>query len=176
MHNSYPMAVLMTIAFCVRAQALDLPECENLPGSPESCAPVVACMPGEGVYFVGRAVGWNEGILEGETNTGVTCTGHWAVSETLRFGRARFECDDGLAGRIVYYYQDSVTGTARGGGLITGFGRVQAWAGENIEPFLDRTRTRVDGELMCGETPMLLSDAQAALSSAQSSWMKRLSQ
>ncbi len=162
MRNSCVLACLVGIGVFTPLSALEMPDCENRPGSPESCAPVVACMPGDGVYFVGRAIGWNEGTLEGETNTGVACRGSWSVGETLRFGRVRFECDDGIAGRIVYHYQDPQTGTARGTGLISGFGRVRAWSGNNIVQFLDRTESRVDGDLMCGETPMLLSEARVS--------------
>ncbi|TVP70416.1 MAG: hypothetical protein EA339_13085 [Rhodobacteraceae bacterium] len=148
------------------AQALDLPDCVSTPFSPESCVPVVACMPGDGVYLVGRALGWNEGTLEGVTNTGVACTGVWRVGDTLRLGHARFACEDGLAGQLVYHYQDPETGTARGTGLISGFGRIRAWSGHHIEDFLDRSGMRIDGDLMCGETPMLLSADQAAASPA----------
>ncbi len=81
---SYPTLAALTIAFwtAAPASALDLPDCDPAPGSAESCAPVLACMPGEGVWFVGRAVGWDRGTLSGVTNTGVKCTGEWAVGET----------------------------------------------------------------------------------------------
>ncbi|TVS00402.1 MAG: hypothetical protein EA407_14900 [Rhodobacteraceae bacterium] len=123
-------------------------------------------MPGEGVYLVGRAIGWNEGTLEGVTNTGISCTGSWHIGQSLRLGFAVFACDDGLAGRLVYHYQHNETGTARGTGLISGFGRIRAWSGHNIRAFLDQSGARVDGELMCGETPMLLSRVYAAASPA----------
>ncbi|NYS25753.1 hypothetical protein HUK65_12190 [Rhodobacteraceae bacterium 2376] len=156
--RSYPTLAALTIAFwaATPSPALELPACDLVPGSADSCAPVLACMPGDGVWFVGRAVGWNEGKLEGETNTGVTCTGTWSVGETLALGHARFSCDDGLSGRIVYHYQDPGTGTARGTGLISGFGRLRAWSGHKITEFLDRSTGRVDGAHMCGDTPLLL--------------------
>lgn len=146
--------------------ALDLPDCENRPHDRSSCSPVVACMPGDGVYLVGRAIGWNDGTLEGVTNTGVSCTGNWHIGQSLRLGHAEFSCDDGLAGRLVYYYQHAETGTARAAGLISGFGRIRAWSGHNIREFLDKSGARVDGELMCGETPMLISSNYAVASSA----------
>ena len=158
------MAVGMLLAF--PGAALDLPDCENRPYDSSSCSPIVACMPGEGVYLVGRAIGWNEGTLEGVTNTGTTCTGSWHIGQTLRLGHAEFACDDGVSGRLVYYYQHTETGTARGTGMVSGFGRIRAWSGHNIRDFLDSTGARVDGELMCGETPMLISRLQAAASSA----------
>ena len=157
--RSYPTLAALTIAFwaAAPATALDLPDCELAPGRANSCAPVLACMPGDGVWFVGRAVGWDQGTLSGVTNTGVQCTGEWAVGETIAFGRVRFSCDDGLTGRMIYFYQDNETGTARGAGLVSGFGRIRAWSGHNITQFLDRTTGRVDGEFMCGDAPLLLS-------------------
>jgi len=113
-------------------------------------------MPGEDSYFVGRAIGWDEGTLSGVTNTGVSCIGTWQVTG-LGVGLARFACDDGLEGRLVYYYQDGETGTTHGRGLISGFGQIEAWSGHNIRQFLDLTGRRVDGELMCGATQMLIS-------------------
>ena len=156
---SYPTLAALTIAFwtAAHASALDLPDCDLAPGSAESCTPVLACMPGDGVWFVGRAVGWDRGTLSGVTNTGVSCTGEWVVGETIAFGRVRFSCDDGLAGRMIYFYQDNETGTARGTGLVSGFGRIRAWSGHNITRFLDRTTGRVDGDFMCGDAPLLLS-------------------
>ncbi|WP_071798239.1 hypothetical protein [Natronohydrobacter thiooxidans] len=139
------------------AAALELPDCVSRPNDASSCSPVVACMPGDGVYLVGRAIGWNEGALEGVTNTGLSCSGTWRIGQSLRLGHAEFSCDDGLAGQMIYYYQDSATGTARGTGLISGFGRIRAWSGHNIRQFLDQSGARVEGEVMCGETPMLLS-------------------
>ncbi|CUX81780.1 MAG: Protein of unknown function (DUF1358) [Roseibaca calidilacus] len=138
------------------APAMELPDCALIPGSPDSCSPIVACMPGEDSYFVGRAIGWDEGTLSGVTNTGIICIGTWRVTG-LGVGLARFACDDGLEGRLVYYYQDGETGTTHGRGLISGFGFVEAWSGHNIEQFLDQTGRRVDGELMCGAAPMLMS-------------------
>lgn len=167
-------SIVATVLLAHAAPAMDLPDCQLIPGSPDSCSPIVACMPGEGTYLVGRAIGWDEGTLSGVTNTGVSCIGTWRVTG-LAVGLARFACDDGLEGRLVYYSQDGETGTTHGRGLISGFGQIEAWSGHNINQFLDATGRRVDGEAMCGATPMLLSQLQAA-SSAKSAWMKRLSQ
>ncbi len=171
--------------------ALELPDCPLRPGSAESCAPVVACMPEEGVYLVGRAVGWDSGTLAGETNTGVTCTGAWSYGAGGGQAQVTFDCDDGLAGRALFIARDSETGTGEARGMTEDGSPVEAWAGRAILPFLDATGRRVDGELMCGAAPMPLSRAgggavlaalaagaapQAAVSSRWSAWMKRLSQ
>lgn len=149
-------SIAATLLMAGAASALDLPDCAAQPGSPDSCSPIVACMPGRDTYLVGRAVGWDAGTLSGVTNTGVSCTGTWRITG-VGLGVARFACDDGLAGRLVYTYQDSLTGTAAGRGFIDGFGRLEAWSGHNIRPFLDRSGRAVDGELMCGAAPMLIS-------------------
>lgn len=154
------MRLLYSIAAAVlmgqTATALDLPACNLIPGSPDSCSPIVACMPGDDTYLVGRAIGWDQGTLSGITNDGVSCIGTWRVTG-LGIGLARFACDDGLEGRLAYTYQDGETGTASGRGLVSGFGWLEAWSGHNIEQFLDASGRRVDGELMCGATPMLMS-------------------
>lgn len=161
-------------ALAVGGQAMELPDCLLIHGSPDSCSPIVACMPGEGTYLVGRAIGWDEGTLSGVTNDDTSCIGTWRVTG-LGVGLARFACDDGMEGRLVYYYKDGETGTTHGRGLVSGFGHIEAWSGHNIDQFLDDSGRRVDGELMCGTTPMLISRLQAT-SSAKSAWMKRLSQ
>ncbi len=160
----YSIAACLGVSVSAPAYALNLPDCVSRPYESDSCSPVVACMPGDGVYLVGRAIGWNEGTLAGMTNTGVACTGTWRVGQTLRLGHARFSCDDGLSGQMIYYYQDNETGTARGTGFVSGFGRIRAWSGQNIVEFLDASGQRVEGDVMCGETPMLLSWHHAAAS------------
>ena len=167
-------SIAATFLMAQAAPAMELPDCALIPHSPDSCSPIVACMPGEGTYLVGRAICLDEGTLSGVTNTGVSCIGTWRVTG-FAVGLARFTCDDGLEGRLIYYYQDGETGTTHGRGLISGFGQIEAWSGHNIRQFLDQSGRRVDGALMCGATPMLLSQLQTA-SSAKSAWMKRLSQ
>lgn len=149
-------SIAATCLMVQAAAALDLPECTLLPGSPDSCSPIVACMPTEDTYLVGRAIGWDAGTLSGVTNSGVSCIGTWQVTG-FGIGLARFACDDGLEGRLAYTYQDGETGTAMGKGLVSGFGWLEAWSGHNIRQFLDASGRAVDGALMCGAAPMLIS-------------------
>lgn len=156
---SYRTLTLFSIAFWLAfpATAQEIPACELRAGHSDSCAPLVACMPGEGVYFIGRAIGWNTGALGGYTSTNVACRGTWTTRNALGLGQARFECDDGLSGTVFFYSQDSLTGTAAGSGLTNHLSRVRGWSGHNIEQFLDAETGHLDGALMCGPTPMLLS-------------------
>lgn len=161
-HRSYRTLTVMAIALCsaapLGAQSLmDLPECTLIPGSPDSCAPIAACMPGDGVYLVGRAVGWDYGTLGGVTNTGVSCIGTWDTRGIGGVGRVSFECEDGLSGRVIYYSRDSLTGTAHGRGMTNALSQIEGWSGEFIEEFLRADTGQLDGGLMCGEVPMLLS-------------------
>lgn len=152
MRPSYPLAVLLTTAFCAPAAALELPDCPLRQGSMDSCSPIVACMPGDGVYLVGRAIGWDRGTLSGETSTG-----DWSYDGPFGTAHASFACDDGLSGRVIFHAEDSLTGTGRAIGMTNGGARIDAWAGRAILPYLDRTGRRVDGTLMCGDVPMMLS-------------------
>ncbi len=156
---------MLTTAFCAPAAALDLPDCPLRQGSMDSCSPIVACMPEDGVYLVGRAIGWDRGTLSGETSTGVQCTGEWSYDGPFGTAFASFDCDDGLSGRVIFHAEDSLTGTGRAIGITNEDTRIDAWAGRAILPYLDRTGRRVDGEMLCGEVPMQLSLAQAASSS-----------
>lgn len=161
--RSYRLPATFSIAFWLAAvtsslaTAQEVPECDLLVGSPDSCSPLVACMPGQGVYFIGRAIGWNTGVLGGYTSTGVACRGTWTTRNMLGLGEANFECDDGLSGTVYFYSIDGLTGTAEGSGLTNGLGRIHGWSGHNIAQFLDPETGHVDGALMCGPTPMLLS-------------------
>jgi hypothetical protein len=130
--------------------------CENIPGDMSSCSPIVACMPADGVYFNGRALGWDRGALAGTTNTGVSCTGQWVSRNMFGLGQADFTCDDGLSGQVIFYYQDGEFGTTTGSGLTNALSRIRSWSGSNIEAFLTENG-QLDGTLMCGEVPMYLS-------------------
>lgn len=136
---------------------MDLPDCVLIPGSPDSCSPIAACMPGDGVYLVGRAVGWDFGTLGGITNTGVSCVGTWDTRGFGGVGRVSFECADGLTGRVIYYSRDNATGTAHGRGMTNALSQIEGWSGDYIEEFLRADSGQLDGELMCGKVPMPLS-------------------
>lgn len=123
-------------------------------GSADACAPVVACFEETGVYFTGRAIGWDSGTLAGTTSAGATCTGDWVSRNSLGLGQAAFDCDDGTSGTAFFTYQDSLTGTATGHGLTNRFGRIRVWSGRNIVQFLRNETGEVDPELMCGERPI----------------------
>jgi hypothetical protein len=126
-------------------------------GDPSACSPVIACFEATGVYFVGRAIGWNRGTLAGTTSAGATCTGEWVSRNMLGVGQASFACDDGTSGTAFFTYQDSLTGTATGHGLSTPMGRLWVWSGNNIRQFLIDQTGEVDPQLFCGDVPIPMS-------------------
>jgi hypothetical protein len=126
-------------------------------GDPSSCSPVIACFEATGVYFVGRAIGWDRGTLAGTTSAGATCTGEWVSRNMLGVGQASFACDDGTSGTAFFTYQDGLTGTATGHGLSTPMGRLRVWSGDNIRQFLTDQTGEVDPQLFCGDVPIPMS-------------------
>ncbi|WP_299966446.1 hypothetical protein [uncultured Roseobacter sp.] len=126
-------------------------DCAAEPGSPSSCVPMVGCIGNDGDYFTGRALGWNEGTLDGQTRAGVICVGGWEISALTGEGHAAFECDDGTAGVATMQYQDMQTGTATGRGYTADGKLLEIWSGHNIRQFLMDREGSVDGKLTCGD-------------------------
>lgn len=152
---SYPSRALVAslLAACAAiaaAPALADPDCSGDMGDATFCAPILACLETSGVPFTGVAQGWDAGALFGTLGTGAVCTGDWRSRTRLGFGQARFSCDDGQAGTVLFTYQDSVTGTATGRGLTDKGEPVRAWSGHNIRAFLSAETGAVDPTLMCG--------------------------
>lgn len=145
------------------AFALGLPlvasaaDCTRIEDSPENCTPLVACFQGAGEFFVGRAFGWDEGVLAGTTNTGQTCTGTWTDRNAFGTGQADFTCDSGLAGTVFFAYRDTSTGTVRGSGGTNAGHKVDAWSGPNIRSYLDATDATPGLPLLCDEYEIPLS-------------------
>ena len=136
-----------------RSCGIDAPEI----GDPLACSPVVACFEATGVYFIGRAIGWDRGTLAGTTSAGATCTGDWVSRNRLGVGQAGFACDDGTSGTVFFTYQDSLTGTATGQGLAAPLGRLRDWSGRNIRQILIAETGEIDPQLMCGDVPIPIS-------------------
>jgi hypothetical protein len=148
-----PFLAATLIAGSAWAQEVD-PSCEIGAaeiGDRDACSPIVACFESYGVYFTGRAIGWNEGTLAGKTSDGAVCTGNWMSRNALGLGQATFACDDGTMGTAFFTYQDSLTGTATGHGLTDRLGRVRVWSGHNIRQFVINETGAIDPLLMCGD-------------------------
>ncbi|MEL7166842.1 MAG: hypothetical protein AAGL96_15335 [Pseudomonadota bacterium] len=129
------------------APALDLPACDNTRDS-NNCARVLACVGRDGLWLDGQARGWNAGTLAAQRSDGVVCAGTWSADQgPFGSGTARFECQDGSSGRVIYYSQDSLTGTAIARGLDSRGRAIRAWTGQNVLRFLG------DGDVQAARLP-----------------------
>lgn len=132
------------------------PDCHNT-GEANNCAQVLACIGDDGLWFRGRAVGWNEGILGGHLSDGTACSGEWGRGGW--FGRsldATLSCTDGRTGSFRYTAQDSVTGTGIAHGRMSDGAGVQAWTGANVLDYLTPEGERY-ALLPCGPTAIPIS-------------------
>ena len=127
------------------------PNCDQTNEGRATCAPLIACMGETGIYFTGRAIGWNSGTFAGETNAGFACFGEWTFKGFLGLGEAMIECDNGLTGVIYFTSQDAATGTAIGIGRLSNDATVQMWSGHNIRQFLKNESGDVEPRLMCAD-------------------------
>lgn len=148
------IVTVAAIALCsgpgVAAPKVDMTCVEDI-GSTKSCAPMVGCVGRSGDYFTGRAIGWNEGTLEGQTRSGVMCSGGWEINQITGQGHAAFQCDNGTTGVATMTYQDMQTGTATGNGYTSDGDLLKIWSGHNIRQFLKDREGSVDGTLTCGD-------------------------
>lgn len=149
-------AIVVGAALAPKALAADTLSETCLPriGSQENCVPIVGCLGDEGDHFVGRAIGWDNGTFEGLSRSMLTCFGEWTTSNALGLGQANIYCDEGLKGVAYFAYQDVVTGTATGQGVLSDGSRLRMWSGHNIQQFIQNQTGDVDARLMCGEVPV----------------------
>lgn len=126
-------------AFCVSSAptfAQDAGVCLNRPYDPSNCVRVLACIGEDGLWFDGKARGWNQGTVSGARSDDVLCKGTWDANGLLGTGVGQMTCEDGIGVDVIYYYQDNLTGTVIGRGLDSAGRNVQIWSGENVEQFL----------------------------------------
>lgn len=115
---------------------LDLPLCENTRDA-NNCARFLACVGQDGLWLDGQARGWEFGTLAAQRSDGAVCTGFWAAGVgPLGSGTARFECNDGSTGQVVYFSQDPGTGTTIARGMDDHGRIISAWSGKNVLRFL----------------------------------------
>ncbi len=131
--------------------------CVQVTGSEENCTPIVGCLGEAGDYFVGRAIGWDTGTFEGVSRSQLTCFGDWTASNAFGLGQANIHCDDGMTGIAYFIYQDGVTGTTKGQGLLDDGRRLRMWSGHNIQQFIQNQSGDLDARLMCGDLPVPIS-------------------
>lgn len=129
--------------------------CVGIPGSTESCVRILACVGSEGLWFDGRAMGWDAGTVEGKLSDGHNCTGEWRSGFAFGTGRSVVSCTDGSRGHVLYYIEHNETGTVEGSGLDTKGRKLRVWTGLNVLEFLKGK----DGvpRLNCGTTAIPIS-------------------
>lgn len=125
-------------------------ECIRAEGQPANCTPLVACIPESGIFLTGRAFGWHQGSLAGETNAGFACFGQWTADGPFGAGRVDLQCENGQTGIVLFTYQDGPTGATTGFGKMSNGHRIQGWSGQNIQQFLINESGDVDAQLLCG--------------------------
>ncbi|MEX3015858.1 hypothetical protein [Gymnodinialimonas hymeniacidonis] len=142
----YPaLLAAATVIFADGAAAqMQLDEtCVEVEGSETSCAHAVACI-GDDLLLVGQAIGWDQGLLQGEMSSGTTCTGVWSNIENV----ANFTCEDGMTGIVTYSFKDPDTNVAVGAGqTIVGL-PINAWSGADLAAYIAQTTGA--RELTCG--------------------------
>lgn len=122
-----------------------------------NCVRVLACYGEDGRWFHGRAFGRGEGTLAGVMDDGVACAGTWTARNAFGLGQADVACDDGETIRVIYFYQDEWTGTARGSGSPSSGARVQSWSGEHVLEYFRNGSPTGAARLRCGEHDIPLS-------------------
>ena len=136
-------------------------ECRAVPGDPDSCVRVLACVGDAGVYFDGKAKGWDEGSVSGQLSDGTVCQGHWDSRGPFNTGRSWLSCEGGLDVNVLYFSQDPQTGTVIGSGKVSDGRSVQVWSGKNVLKFLTEDGA-VSARLPCGGGDILISGLRKA--------------
>ncbi len=132
--------------------------CEHLPGNPSSCSKFVGCIGDQGSYFWGYSRGWNTGTLSARSSEGASCSGTWKYANIFGIPQADLFCDNGEGGRMFFFYQDSVTGTAQGKGRSNKGRLVEMWSGNNLKQFFRRGAAETEfPTLHCGPAAIPIS-------------------
>lgn len=122
----------------------------------DNCARTLPCVGKEGLWFDGQVRGWNQGVVIGTLSNGTPCTGAWKYRDRVAIAAATLTCQDGTKGSVVYYSQDSLTGTGIGRGLDNKGRSLRIWTGKNVLDYLTPKGKKL-AELPCGDTPIPIS-------------------
>ena len=109
--------------------------CENTRDE-DDCSRILACIGEDGLWFDGRADGWDEGVLSGRASDGTACTGTWRYTWLGLRATADIQCEDGRSGSIRFTAQDSLSGTGIGRGTTSDGLPIRAWTGRNVLDYL----------------------------------------
>ncbi|WP_406646321.1 hypothetical protein QEZ52_19490 [Aliisedimentitalea scapharcae] len=149
-------AIALMASPALSAPKVDL-DCDQTFDGAELCSPLVACLGQTGIYFTGRAMGWNSGVFAGDTNAGFTCFGQWRLNGFLGLGEATIECDNALTGIVYFTSHDPETGTASGLGRLSNGETIHMWSGHNIRQFLRNESEEVNPRLLCNDVEVPIS-------------------
>ena len=127
-----PAAICLSSA----VQAQDLGQCSNIPYSQDNCVRIVGCLGDQGLQFDGKARGWDQGTVSAQISDSTSCQGTWDSNGPLGTGVGKMTCEDGVSMGVIYYSQDSITGTVIGRGKDSLGRMIQVWSGENVLQFL----------------------------------------
>lgn len=146
-----------------------------------NCVRILACIGREGRWFQGRSFGRGAGTLAGTISDGAACNGEWVESNRMGVGQADVSCDDGMAVRVFFTYQERFTGTTIGRGLSNRGEMVKAWSGLHVLDYLEE-ETGKPNALPCGPDDVLIGGPAGQPATLASfapdalSWMNFLSQ
>ncbi|WP_420585694.1 hypothetical protein [Ruegeria sp.] len=135
--SAIPLVTAITVVAVPANSGPKLPtDCVPDPSKGANCVPILACLGQDGVYFTGRAVGWNSGTFAGQSSAAFACFGEWLSQGSFGLGEAKITCDNALTGRAFFTYQHPETGTATGLGFLSNGEPFRVWTGFNVEQFL----------------------------------------
>ena len=109
--------------------------CENTRDE-GNCSRILACIGEDGLWFDGRADGWNRGTVTGRLSDGTACEGTWRYDILGLTASVRFGCEDGRRGRARFTAQDPETGTGIGRGTTADGAAVRIWGGRRVLDYL----------------------------------------
>lgn len=154
MRVDWPVLCVVVFAGAMPVAGQDL--CD-MTDDQENCTRVLACIGTDGRWFHGRAFGRGKGELTGRTDDGATCSGVWTSRNVVGVGQADVTCSDGTSVRVIYYYQDEHTGTARGLGRTNQGETVKSWSGNHVLDYFRENAPDAKARLVCGRTEIPLS-------------------
>jgi len=147
-HRLLPALAFFVASLPVHSETLDA--CV-MTDDQTDCVRVIACIGDQGRWFQGRSFGRGAGTLTGRINDGVTCNGTWTSSNAFGMGQADVVCSDDMTVTVIYFYQDSYTGTAIGRGNASDGTLVESWSGEHVLDYFRDGSPDAEAVLKCGD-------------------------
>ena len=147
-HRLLPALAFYAAALPVFSETLDA--CV-MTDDQSDCVRVIACIGDKGRWFQGRSFGRGTGTLAGRINDGIICSGSWTSSNAFGLGQADVKCSDGMTASVIYYYEDSYSGTAIGRGYSSDGQLIESWSGEHVLDYFRDGSPDAEAILKCGD-------------------------